>query len=347
MVCPLNAKVHYNIAKSAVDSGNSEKAINEYREAIRFVQKLICQFFTFSCTGFTQSLLICFNLMTFCNYLIFSRLLPTYDQALNNLANILKSKGEIEEAETLLRRALDIRQEFPAAWMNLGIVLTQRNKFAEAEECYYNALKYRKNYPDCYYNLGNLVIVYCTLILWLISHKYLIALYCIISVSLCAQCICTNFLFYSLKYYFQYLAQNRLKEAEKAWKISIQLRPTFSTAWNNLIILNDNNGNLSKAISLATEALTVLPNDSGIHFNLANALGKSGEFQKSERHFLKALKLNPKNPQYHANLGVLYHRWKKYRNAMESYKKALKLNPTFKSAKENFESLKKKMASIE
>lgn len=83
---------------------------------------------------------------------------PEYDQALNNLANVLKNKGELDEAESLLRKALSIREEFPAAWMNLGIVLSNKKKFNEAETCYFNALKYRKFYPDCYYNLGNLVI---------------------------------------------------------------------------------------------------------------------------------------------------------------------------------------------
>jgi hypothetical protein len=34
-VCPLNAKVHYNIAKNAGDSGNKALAVHEYREALR------------------------------------------------------------------------------------------------------------------------------------------------------------------------------------------------------------------------------------------------------------------------------------------------------------------------
>lgn len=84
-------------------------------------------------------------------------LFPEYDQALNNLANLLKSRGEIVEAERLLRRALKIRPDFPAAWMNLGIVVASTKRFSEAEKCYFNALKLRKHYPDCYYNIGNLV----------------------------------------------------------------------------------------------------------------------------------------------------------------------------------------------
>ena len=34
-VCPLNAKVHYNIAKNAADAGNSTLAQCEYEEALR------------------------------------------------------------------------------------------------------------------------------------------------------------------------------------------------------------------------------------------------------------------------------------------------------------------------
>lgn len=73
------------------------------------------------------------------------------------MANVLKNEGELDEAEILLRKALQIREEFPAAWMNLGIVLSNKKQFSEAEKCYFKALKYRKQYPDCYYNLGNLV----------------------------------------------------------------------------------------------------------------------------------------------------------------------------------------------
>lgn len=139
------------------------------------------------------------------------------------------------------------------------------------------------------------------------------------------------------------MEQNRYDEAEKAWLIATKMKPNFTVAWNNLIILNDNNGNHSNAVKLAEEALEHLQDEPSIHFNMANALGKLGEFQKSESHFLKALKLNPNNAHYHVNLGVLYHRWKKYRKAEESYKKALKINPGLKSAKENYGLLKKSL----
>ncbi|CAH1782005.1 unnamed protein product [Owenia fusiformis] len=119
-VCPLNAKVHYNIGKIAADRGNTDLAIEKYRLAIS--------------------------------------LSPKYDQPMNNLANILKEQGHLREAENLLIEAVTIRPEFAAAWMNLGIVQAALKKNASSEVSYLNALKHRRRYPDCYYNLGNLYL---------------------------------------------------------------------------------------------------------------------------------------------------------------------------------------------
>ncbi|XP_074657309.1 protein O-mannosyl-transferase TMTC4-like [Tubulanus polymorphus] len=119
-VCPLNAKVHYNIGKVNSDIGNIERAIEKYRLAIR--------------------------------------LFPDYDQPMNNLANILKDRGNISEAEALLEKAVSVNDNFAAAWMNLGIVQSTLKKYEQSERSYFNAIKHRRNYPDCYFNLGNLYL---------------------------------------------------------------------------------------------------------------------------------------------------------------------------------------------
>nr|XP_012149075.1 PREDICTED: transmembrane and TPR repeat-containing protein 4-like isoform X2 [Megachile rotundata] len=119
-VCPLNAKVHYNIAKNAADIGNSTLAQYEYREALR--------------------------------------LNPTYAQAMNNLGNLLKDQGKYEEAEILFKRAIELQEDFATAWMNLGIVLSALKKYKESENSYLTALSHRSKYPDCFYNLGVLYL---------------------------------------------------------------------------------------------------------------------------------------------------------------------------------------------
>lgn len=45
----------------------------------------------------------------FCYLYLFFRLHSEYDQAMNNLANILKDEGKLHEAENLLRRAVQLR----------------------------------------------------------------------------------------------------------------------------------------------------------------------------------------------------------------------------------------------
>ncbi|KAG7467091.1 hypothetical protein MATL_G00149650 [Megalops atlanticus] len=117
-VCPLNAKVHYNVGKNLADRGNQSAAIKYYREAVR--------------------------------------LNPKYVHAMNNLGNILKERNELVEAEELLSKAVQIQPDFAAAWMNLGIVQNSLQKFGDAEQSYWNAIKFRRKYPDCYYNLGRL-----------------------------------------------------------------------------------------------------------------------------------------------------------------------------------------------
>ncbi|XP_066872251.1 protein O-mannosyl-transferase TMTC4 isoform X3 [Kogia breviceps] len=117
-VCPLNAKVHYNVGKNLADNGNQTAAIRYYREAVR--------------------------------------LNPKYVHAMNNLGNILKERNELQEAEELLSLAVQIQPDFAAAWMNLGIVQNSLKRFQAAEQSYRTAIKHRRKYPDCYYNLGRL-----------------------------------------------------------------------------------------------------------------------------------------------------------------------------------------------
>nr|CAD7575998.1 unnamed protein product [Timema californicum] len=219
VMCPLNAKVHYNIAKNAADSGNKTYAVLEYTEALR--------------------------------------LNPEYDQAMNNLANILKDERKLTEAELLLRRAVRLREDFAAAWMNLGIVLSSMRRHKEAEESYFTALKHRKKYPDCYYNLGNL-----------------------------------------------YLDQQKYEDAYTAWRNATSLKPTHTVAWSNMIIMLDNIGEMYRAELVAQEALSVLPLEPSLHFNLANTLGKAGRFAEAEKHFSEALALDPNNSVYCTNLGM-------------------------------------------
>uniref|UniRef100_A0A8C2IEJ4 dolichyl-phosphate-mannose--protein mannosyltransferase n=1 Tax=Cyprinus carpio TaxID=7962 RepID=A0A8C2IEJ4_CYPCA len=257
-VCPLNAKVHYNVGKNLADRGNQSAAVKYYREAVR--------------------------------------LHPKYVHAMNNLGNILKERNELEEAEELLSSAVHIQPDFAAAWMNLGIVQNSLKKFDKAEQSYWNAIRFRKKYPDCYYNLGRL-----------------------------------------------YADLNRSIDALNAWRNATMLKPDHSLAWNNMVILLDNTGNLAQAELIGKEALKILPKDHTIMFSLANVLGKQEKYKESEGFFLNALKINPNVASCHGNLAVLYHRWGKLDLAKRHYELSLRLDPNAPGTKENYNMLKRKL----
>ncbi|KOX77837.1 Transmembrane and TPR repeat-containing protein 4 [Melipona quadrifasciata] len=260
-VCPLNAKVHYNIAKNAADAGNSTLAQCEYEEALR--------------------------------------LNPKYAQAMNNLGNLLKDQGKYLEAVTLFKRAIELQEDFATAWMNLGIVLSSLKKYEESEKSYLTALSYRSKYPDCFYNLGVL-----------------------------------------------YLEQKNYDKALKAWESATKQRSTHRRAWTNMILLLDDLRMRDNALKIGNQALQYLPDDASIHFNIANILGKAGNFVEAEVYFKNAISRNSKDAMFYTNLGVLYHRWKKFNEAENMYKKALEIKPELNSAKENLRKLYSLKTSI-
>ncbi|XP_058132437.1 protein O-mannosyl-transferase TMTC4 isoform X2 [Dasypus novemcinctus] len=225
-VCPLNAKVHYNVGKNLADKGNQTAAIRYYREAVR--------------------------------------------------------------------------PDFAAAWMNLGIVQNSLKRFEAAEQSYRTAIKHRRKYPDCYYNLGRL-----------------------------------------------YADLNRHVDALNAWRNATALKPEHSLAWNNMIILLDNTGNLAQAEAVGREALEVIPDDHSLMFSLANVLGKSQKYKESEALFLKAIKANPNAASYHGNLAVLYHRWGQLVLAKKHYEISLHLDPTASGTKENYGLLRRKLEQMQ
>ncbi|KZC07388.1 Transmembrane and TPR repeat-containing protein 4 [Dufourea novaeangliae] len=260
-VCPLNAKVHYNIAKNAADAGNSTLALHEYEEALR--------------------------------------LNPQYAQAMNNLGNLLKDQGMYLEAESLFKQAIQLQDDFATAWMNLGIVLSALKKYEESEKSYLTALSYRSKYPDCFYNLGVL-----------------------------------------------YLEQKNYDKALKAWESATTQKKSHRRAWTNMILLLDDLGMRDDALKIAYQALQFLPDDASIHFNIANILGKSGNFVEAEVQFKNAISRNPTDSMFYTNLGVLYHRWNKLDEAEHMYKKALEIKPELNSARDNLRKLYSLKSSI-
>ncbi|KAM7111669.1 protein O-mannosyl-transferase TMTC4 isoform 4-T6 [Molossus nigricans] len=144
----------------------------------------------------------------------------------------------------------------------------------------------------------------------------------------------------------KYADLNRHVDALNAWRNATVLKPEHSLAWNNMIILLDNTGNLAQAEAVGREALELIPNDHSLMFSLANVLGKSQKYKESEALFLKAIKAHPNTASYHGNLAVLYHRWGHLDLAKKHYEISLQLDPTAPGTKENYGLLRRKLEQM-
>lgn len=80
---------------------------------------------------------------------------PTHADSLNNLANIKREQGYIEEATKLYIKALEVFPEFAAAHSNLASVLQQQGKLNEALVHYKEAIRIQPTFADAFSNMGN------------------------------------------------------------------------------------------------------------------------------------------------------------------------------------------------
>lgn len=73
-----------------------------------------------------------------------------------NLAKVLHSLNQSDEAVARYRKALELKPGLFQAYNNLGVVLLAQNKPDEAVEAFTNALAIKPDYPEIYNNLGKI-----------------------------------------------------------------------------------------------------------------------------------------------------------------------------------------------
>ncbi|XP_032878990.1 protein O-mannosyl-transferase TMTC4 isoform X2 [Amblyraja radiata] len=250
-----------------------------------------------------------------------------------NVGKNLADRGREESAIQFYREAVRLHPKYVHAMNNLGNILKERKELHEAEQLLSRAVAIQPDFAAAWMNLG---IVQNSLRKFEEAEKsYRTAIRYRRRYPDC---------YYNLGRLYADLHRN--VDALNAWQNATLLKPNHGLAWNNMIILLDNTGNLAKAEAVGKEALKMLPNDHTIMFSFANVLGKLKKYKESENLFLKALHINPNIASYHGNLAVLYHRWGRLDLAQVRYEFALKLDSASPGIAENYSLLKKKLGQL-
>ncbi|MBT4120324.1 MAG: tetratricopeptide repeat protein [Candidatus Peribacter sp.] len=124
-----------------------------------------------------------------------------------------------------------------------------------------------------------------------------------------------------------YQEMGEIEKAEQAFLDAIELQPLFAVAHVNLGALYVNIGRIDDGIAKYKETIEINPYFPQAHYNLAIALRKLGRNREALESYLTAIKLQPAYVAARINAGILYAERKKIDLAIEQFKEVLRYDP--------------------
>lgn len=174
---------------------------------------------------------------------------PEHADALNFLAIARHQRGQVEESIALMRRSLELRPDVPGIWNNLGNILLDLGHFEDAGEAYETCLKLAPADPLVRNNLGVLR-----------------------------------------------RSQGRLEEAEAAYREVLALEPKNIDAHNNLGNLLAGLGRVEEAVRHYCETIALMPSNPAARKMLGYAYYMLGRYEEAAQFYRNWLAEDPDNP---------------------------------------------------
>jgi len=171
---------------------------------------------------------------------------PAAWMAHNNLANLLRDTGRLDEAADHYLQALAVKPDFAMAASNLGIVRKLQGRLEEAAACYEQAIRIDPDYAPALYNLGNLRRDQGR---W---DEAIAAFRRAIEVK-------PNYAFAHVNLGWMLLMRGQLDQAEAHLRQALQARPDLPEAHLNLGLILQARGQLEAAIAAYQQALRLDP----------------------------------------------------------------------------------------
>lgn len=208
---------------------------------------------------------------------------PAAWMAHSNLANLLTTRGELDEAIRHYREALRLKDDNAEVYNNLGNALALQRKPDEAMAYYHRALQLRPDYADAHNNLG-LVLALRGELDQAIDH-YRRALrsapdYAQAHVNLAHALV----------------RQQLLGAAIHHYKQALQSHPDHVEAHTGLAAVLWQQGQIEQALVHYRQAVEIAPDSARTHHNLALVLTRLGRPEDALPHLRQAAQLKPDWP---------------------------------------------------
>ena len=173
---------------------------------------------------------------------------PDFPECYYNLGNALKDQGKLSAAITTYNTALKLKPNYPDAQLNLGIVFKEQGEINAAINCFNKALQLKPNYPEAHNNLGN-----------------------------------------------TFREQGDLEAAIASYNIALKLDPKDAETHHHLGIALKEQGDLEGALANHEKALAINPNNSKAFSGIGRIQASQGNLEMSKHSFRRAIELDPNN----------------------------------------------------
>jgi tetratricopeptide (TPR) repeat protein len=207
------------------------------------------------------------------------------------IANSIAMRGELGNAEIMLRRLADRFPQTALVWFNLGNALREQRRLQDALPCYLKALDMDPQLTEAHNNVGRVLHglyrfdeaegEYRTCIA--MAPDYLAARYNLASVVIDA---------------------GRFREAEEICREITRRDPTAARGYSFLAAALGHQGRLREALKCRRRALELAPQDAKVVESYASTLAATGDFDQALQWFSRAFALSPESISAHQLLGT-------------------------------------------
>ncbi|CAG4899286.1 tetratricopeptide repeat protein [Paraburkholderia gardini] len=237
---------------------------------------------------------------------------PDYPEAHNNLGNALREAKQLEASIQSCAQAIALRPGYAEAYNNLGNALLDMGELDAAVETYGKAIEYRPDYAEAHNNLGNALRGLQRPDAAIASYRMAVELRPDLRVA-------HQSLGLMLK------ARGDLDGAVSSLRRALDL--TDAAAHNSLGAMLCDAGDLDAALTHFDQAIALKPDLADAHCNRAGVLRRLGRFNESVQSCTRAIEYAPSLAEAYNVLGGAYFGLKKFEAAASGYRHATELDP--------------------